>query len=310
MIRKFRQVPRPRGVCSVPVRACVAGILPAPCRRHPAFGSRAGRARQTTPYGVTTNGVLGAFTLLELLVAMTLMVITAACLYTALYTGFRAKRSASSAVEPTALAINAIELIKQDACGILPVGGTLAGTFLGTDAQGLNGVDADSLEFYTTHIYAADDDLVGGLGKIELVLEQDSDEDSGSGGRTCRLIRKVTTNLLSPRTIEPQEQVLCRNVRSLNLRYYDGEDWLDEWDSTADANSLPLAIQIDIQVLHNGTNRTAFSVPRSAERSTQHEARSTRRLIQSFPIPCGGDQQGQNESNTAGTTASGGQTGT
>jgi len=53
-----------------------------------------------------------AFTLLELLVAMTLMVVTAACLYTALYTGFRAKLSAQSAVEPTSLAINAIELIK------------------------------------------------------------------------------------------------------------------------------------------------------------------------------------------------------
>ena len=35
-----------------------------------------------------------AFTLLELLVAMVLMVVTAACLYTALYTGFRARRSA------------------------------------------------------------------------------------------------------------------------------------------------------------------------------------------------------------------------
>jgi len=241
-------------------------------------------------------GVLGAFTLLELLVAMTLMVVTAACLYTALYTGFRAKRSAASAVEPTLLAINAIELMKQDACGILPVGGTLAGSLLGTDAQGLNGVDADSLEFYTTHIYTSNDRLVGGSGKIELILEQDSDEDTASDRKNYRLVRKVSTNLLSPRTIDPDEQVLCRNVRSLNLRYYDGEEWLDEWDSTADANSLPLAMEIDIQVLHNGTHG--------------NETPQTRRLIQSFSIPCGGDQPGQSESDSTATAASGGQAGT
>ena len=55
--------------------------------------------------------------MLELLVAMSLMVVIASCLYTALYTGFRAKRSALSAVEPTSLAINTIELIKKDTHG-------------------------------------------------------------------------------------------------------------------------------------------------------------------------------------------------
>lgn len=243
------------------------------------------------------SGQYGAFTLLELLVAMTLMVVTAACLYTALYTGFRAKRSASLAVEPTALAINAIELIKQDIYGVLPLGGTLTGTFVGIDALGLNGVDADNLEFYTTHIYAGDDQPVGGLGKIDLVLEQDTDEDTGQNRESYRLVRKITANLLSPKTVDAEEQVLCRNVKSLNLRYYSEQDgWTDEWDSTADANSLPLAIQIDIQVLHNGTKGS--------------EAAQTRRLIQSFPIPCGGANQQESESSSTTVAAGTGQAGT
>jgi prepilin-type N-terminal cleavage/methylation domain-containing protein len=233
-----------------------------------------------------------AFTLLELLVAMTLMVVTAACLYTALYTGFRAKKSAQLAVEPTSLAINAIELIKQDTYGVLPLGGTLAGSFLGTNAQDTKGLDTDSLEFYTTHIYSDSSNLVGGLGKIELLLEEDDDEDLGEKREGYRLMRKITTNLLSPKTTEPEEQVLCRNVKSLNLRYYDEENgWLDEWDSTADANSLPLAMEIDIQVLHNGTG-----INNSKESQT-------RRLIQSFNIPCGGAKE---ETETTGTTGTGG----
>ena len=69
------------------------------------------------------------------------------------------------------------------------------------------------------------------------------------------------------------EQVLCRNVTSLNLSYFDGEGWVDEWDSTADANSLPLAVQIDIKIANNAI--TAASVPQE------------RRLVQSFAIPCG-----------------------
>jgi prepilin-type N-terminal cleavage/methylation domain-containing protein len=210
-----------------------------------------------------------AFTLLELLAAMSLMVVTAACLYSALYTGFKARRSASSAVEPTALAINAIELLKQDIYGVLSPSGVLAGAFLGIDSVGANGVDFDSLEFYTTHIYADADHPAGGLGRIELVLEEDTDEDRTKK----RLVRRVTTNLLPPRAVDPEEQVLCRNVTSLNLRYFDGESWLNEWDSTADANSLPLAVEIDIQIANNGINGTG----------EQHE----RRLVQSFAIPCG-----------------------
>jgi len=223
-----------------------------------------------------------AFTLLELLVAMTLMVVTAACLYSALYTCFRARRSASSAVEPTSLAINAIELLKQDIYGVLPPSGVLAGAFLGTDSIGIKGVDADSLEFYTTHIYADKERPVGGLGKIELVLEEDTDDNRGS----YQLIRRVTTNLLPPRAIDPEEQVLCRNVKSLNLRYFDGESWLDEWDSTADANSLPRAVEIEIQIVNNAPNGSGES--------------RERRLVQSFAIPCGVSAKEEQESGDSG----------
>jgi len=215
-----------------------------------------------------------AFTLLELLVAMVLMVVTASCLYTALYTGFRAHRSALSAVEPTARAINAIELLKQDIRGILPPDdAVLAGAFLGVDSAGIKGVDVDSLEFYTTGVYEIEDQPVGGLAKIELVLEEDTEVDDG----TYRLLRRVTTNLLPPRDVDPEEHVLCREVVSLNLRYFDGSGWYDEWDSTADANNLPVAVEIDIEVVDQSGNST----------TSQTTDLKTRRLLQSFPIPCG-----------------------
>jgi len=219
-----------------------------------------------------------AFTLLELLVAMVLMVVVASCLYTALYTGFRAYRSALSAVEPTLQAVNAIELLKEDIDGVLPPGSNLAGAFMGTDSAGTKGVDADSIEFYTTHIYADDDQLVGGLGKIELLLETDPNSQDGS----YLLVRRLTTNLLAPKEAEAAEQVLCRRVVSMNLRYFDGSGWVEEWDSTADANSLPLAVEIDIQIAHNGKKRV--------------EDAQKRRLVQSFALPCQTPAQEESES--------------
>ncbi len=199
---------------------------------------------------------------------MTLMVAAAACLYTALYTGFRAQRSAQAAVEPTALAINAIELVKQDICGVLPPGSALAGAFVGTDSAGIKGVEADSLSFYTTHIYPDGEQPAGGVGKIELLLEEDSESADG----TYRLLRCVTTNLLPLKTAEADEQILCRSVASLNFRFYDGNDWVDEWDSTTDANSLPRAVEVDIQIARKAANRA--------------KELQKRRLIQSFAIPC------------------------
>jgi len=218
------------------------------------------------------------FTLLELLVAMVLMVVVASCLYTSLYTGFRAYRSAQSAVEPTLLAINAIELLKEDIDGVLPPGSALAGSFIGVDAPGTKGVDADSLEFYTTHIYADEEQLMGGLGKIVLLLETDPNSEDGS----YMLVRRLTTNLLAPKEAQAEEQVLCRRVVSLNLRYFDGYGWVDEWDSTADANSLPRAVEVDIEIAHNGKGGA--------------EEPQKRRLVQSFALPCQTPAQEESES--------------
>jgi prepilin-type N-terminal cleavage/methylation domain-containing protein len=244
------------------------------------------------------------FTLLELLVAMTLMVVVASCLYTALYTGFRAQRSALSAVYPTSQAMDAIELLKQDIYGVLPPTGVLAGAFIGTDLRGLKGADTDSLEFYTTQIYASGSETVGGIGKIELGLEQDLDSDLyGNTRDSYKLVRRVSTNLLSPKVIDPNEQVLCRNVVSLNLRYFDGTGWVDEWDSTEDANSLPLAVEIDIQVTDDTRNTSTKNIVTSAAELPK------RRLIQSLAIPCGITALTEEEKASTSTTSTSGGSG-
>jgi len=241
------------------------------------------------------------FTLMELLVAMVLMVAVASSLYTALYTGFRAHRSSLLAVDPTAQALNALELIKQDILGVLPPDSNgLAGSFIATNATGFKGKENDSLEFYTTHIYPDDSNPSGGVGKIGLLLNQDK-ESNQRNYTTYQLVREVTTNLLAPKEVEPQEQVLCRNVMALNFRYYDGNSWLKDWDSTEADNSLPKAVEVEIEIAY-------FARHGSTVKNSTREP-EMRRLIQCFPIPCKAAEatdDTSSSSSTSGGTASGG----
>ena len=46
----------------------------------------------------------------------------------------------------------------------------------------------------------------------------------------------------------PEEEILCRNVRSFEMKYYDGSAWQDDWDSTTLNNALPLAVSFTIQM--------------------------------------------------------------
>ena len=181
------------------------------------------------------------FTLLEMLVALALMGILATGLYTSLYIGFNARERAEASIGPVRSAALVMELLRGDIVSALPPTGVLAGGFLGQDDKGADGLaDADTLVFYSTIEDAGR--AAPGIRKIEFALATNEHGEDGI------LIRSVTTNLLAPSTPEPAREVLCRNVRSLNIRYFDGTDWLDSWDSGAQDNALPLAIEVQVRI--------------------------------------------------------------
>jgi len=180
------------------------------------------------------------FTLLELLIAMTMMAIIAGSLYTSMSIGFRAREKAEAVVQKGRSAEIAVELIKGMLAATLVPNGILAGEFEGKDETDKKGYDADTLSFYTADYNPVKDELASDIEKVEIGLSTREE----TGDRV--IVRKTTTNLLSPKTIDPDEEVLCSHVRSLNLMYYDGNDWADEWDSSASDNALPEAVQITI----------------------------------------------------------------
>jgi len=184
----------------------------------------------------------GAFTLLEMIVAMAIMAVLAGSLYATLHTAFRARRSATAAVEETRRADLTLALVETDLASAVVPTGLLAGGFLGEPATDAAGRPADALLLHAT---APGGTAVAGRGDIRAIefACEPSDDDTG-----LVLVRYVTTNLLAPTTPEPEEETLCRNVFALSLRYYDGIEWLDTWDSTTQDNDLPAAVEVVLEL--------------------------------------------------------------
>lgn len=212
-----------------------------------------------------------AFTLLEMLLALALMGILATVLYSSFRAGFRARSRAEAAIDPVRRSTLALESMRKDVESALPPTGILAGAFLGGDAvSAASGKDSDALSFFA----AAEDSAGAAVRKVEFALAATGD----ANGQV--LVRRITANILSPKVQVPAEEVLCRDVISLNLRYFDGYEWQDSWDSTARGNALPLAVEAQLAIATAGARQTM-------EPGYQ--------IIRIFVLPCGAQPSGASE---------------
>lgn len=196
---------------------------------------------------------VSAFTLLELILAMALMSVLAGSLYASLSIGFKAKRSSEAAVEPVRKAQLVMELLSHDIEAALPPTGILAGEFNGIDEEDSTGFDCDRLLFYSSAHEPREEETACDIIKIELALVTLSDTNERV------LVRRITTNLLAPKVLEPKEEILCRGIISFNLRYFDGFNWLDNWDSVLQGDLLPQAVEVSLEVERQEKDMSAQS---------------------------------------------------
>lgn len=208
-----------------------------------------------------------AFTLMEVLVALVIVAMIAASLSASLAIAFKARKSAMNQLTGVRQARVALDIIARDLENTLPPTGVLAGAFIATPQE--NGQGLDSLEFYNTSPLSTQASLAGAadiqrvrlmvLPESEVVVSEVDDDlkdplaqgsrlEQGQtwAGDRYVLVRRVTRRLLAQVEPQPPYEVLARNVVSFTLRYYDGENWLDEWDSTTMENGLPSAVEVTL----------------------------------------------------------------
>ena len=245
----------------------------------------------------TTAARRRGFTLLELLMAMGIAAMVIGSLYAAVRIGFRAESAAEAAVEPARAAELSMGLLRADFESAVAPSGVLRGTFVGTDASGDGGLGADTVQFYTLGdpLEPAVPAPLGGGGGAGLGMNSGAGAVAGgtsagsfgiaSGANATAgafvpgagevrmvelllvpspsgsvLVRRVTTHLLSPTSAAPYDEVVCRGVRSFNLRYCDGSAWQDSWDSTLMENHCPTAVEVTME-LQRGTGDLVKVVP-------------------------------------------------
>ena len=201
------------------------------------------------------NRARTGFTLIEVLIASAIVALLTAGLGASLHVAFKARRSAADGIATIRAARIALDSLARDLQSALPPTGVLAGAMTGgSDTSG------------TISFYATSSGSVGnGASDIQQVTftvigPNDVQTTSGTaaasplkpgamtGSDESVLVRRVKRSLLAPVDETLTDQVLCRHVRSLTMRYYDGTQWLDTWDSTGVDNTLPLAIELTLSL--------------------------------------------------------------
>jgi prepilin-type N-terminal cleavage/methylation domain-containing protein len=190
-----------------------------------------------------------AFSLLELILALSMVAMLAGSMYVALTAAVKAKETAASAVAPIGTAVLAADLMRQDLESVLPPGGLLSGQFVGTSNSG-----SDTLLFRTIGNDGAlvQHPLSEGARQIELGIRSDVQPPV--------LVRRVTRNLLPTTEAMVEEEILCRDVRTFTVRYFDGTIWQDSWDSTVMGDVLPAAVEMTLEM--NLPPRAGQTAPR------------------------------------------------
>ena len=193
----------------------------------------------------------GAFTLIELLLAVGIFGIVLAAINTVFYSALRLRTRTCEALDASHSVNNALALMRRDLQGTLPAGGYLSGTFkIGLVGSVAGVVQAPGLEFCTSTGIIDDNAPWGDAQKVTYQLREPL-QRSGVSGKD--LVRSVTRNLLATTAEEPEEQRLLQNVRTLEFLGYTGSDWRASWDTSLTETNAPSAVRVRIQLASQNT---------------------------------------------------------
>jgi general secretion pathway protein J len=181
-----------------------------------------------------------AFTLLEVLLAVSIFAIVLVAINTVFYSALRLRQRTAETLSESLPVQQALAILRRDLRGTLPPVGVLASSF----KDGLVGsgtVQSSGLEFFTTTGILTDDAPWGDVQKVTYQLTDSLDR---SRARGKDLVRSVTRNLLTTALEEPEEQRLAGNVESLEFWCFNGTDWRNTWDTTMGDTNLPVAVKV------------------------------------------------------------------
>jgi len=194
------------------------------------------------------------FTLLELMLAITIMAMVLVSVYAAFSAGSKACRFGASRAQ----IFHSARIAMQDiltAIENVEFGGTNT-AFVGlSQSGGMGSVGEDELEFATSTAPALlDGRWFVGPARVRYRIDHSGASSSVAKGTGARLVKDVTR--LDDELFEDAYTVeLSRNVRGLSFLYLDEKKYVREWDSELD-QKLPEIVEVTMAVYEEQTDET------------------------------------------------------
>lgn len=183
------------------------------------------------------------FTLIEILVALAIVMLVAGVAF-ALYQGLRSSLARESVRQDVhAQADHALGTVLRDlACALRPGGSNELAMVYAPDDGGSTG---SQLSFRTAGL------VRNSSGPDTFIIEnvQYNVEREDALERRGRLLRVSQVAVQGGERPAPQEGVLAAGVTVFELRLYDGDEWLDDWE---DGRILPQAARVYLTLEHGG----------------------------------------------------------
>lgn len=200
------------------------------------------------------------FTLLEMMLAISLLVLLCAFMFAFYASILRARQRGSTAIESTQLARVVAQRIAEEIRG---ASNSLTGT-----TSGISGLEH---EITLNTIVLTDDNLLQRRSITDKPLQPQCDireiryylaynpekqatyPDGTEGFEEIGLVRREVRTPRQPSIIgnrreEVDTDLLAKELRFLRFRYFDGVDWLKKWDLKGQAgqNALPQAVEVTV----------------------------------------------------------------
>ena len=232
----------------------------------------------------TTGAAAFGFTLLELLIATAVFALVLIAVNTVFNTALTLRRATTEAVDGIIPITHAVAVMKRDLRSIVPpsAGGTgvFLGQFVGGQQSALEGLDvrdlqpvAVYLDFFSSGGVPDDSSMYtdpqkagnteplpwADIQRIDYYLRQ----PIFSKNKGSELVRTVRRNLLAP-VETPEiavEESILDGVQELNFGYFDGTNWLSDWNSTNAIVPLPRAIMVTIEFDSSMAQNKAYRAP-------------------------------------------------
>jgi type II secretion system protein J len=207
---------------------------------------------ETPGYSRKVPSGLCAFTLLELLIAVSIFAIVLGAINAVFYSALRLRNRSAAMMDKAVPIEHAISIIKRDLANLVPPGSMLAGPLQSTPTSSNTMAGATGPIFYCSDGVVDEASPWAEIQKVSYALAESTNRFQGKD-----LVRLIDRNLLAAAPEGPWRQLLLSGVQGIAFAFYDGSQWRDYWDSTTEDPKLPRGIRVRIQRAPDADNPNA-----------------------------------------------------